>query len=575
MRADHASSPILTPKSLRRRRLSLVAFLLGLGSVILSLAVVVVSLLQNRDAAEQAYLKNTRNEVRMLATVVDYGRKETDEQLLNVIADRWVQAGHWNRDPDEHFLIVNNVDSEVILDTAYRGPSHRPPPSNAINQVILAVREQMGPLLTPALTPYSDAFQPESGEPVLGSFINCSQPNWPLGRNWLLGVYRSKADLRASVTKLSLFGTLILVCGLAMPVSLLLMYYTYQIAQRDQALAEQARARLAAIVQDSDDAIFSETFDGVITSWNRGAERLFGYSESEALGRGSTEIFPSERPAEERQIIAGVSRGEQLEERAFETIRVCKDGTSVHVLQTISPINDARGRHVGVSIIARDVTARKNLEREVLESTSREQQRIGQELHDSLGQELTGLSYLAKSLAQKLAASDNPHGETAQTIATGIQRALREVRRAVQGLVPVEVDSSGFMVALEKLTAQTQERCGIECRIDCREPLQVDDNVLATHLFRIVQEAINNAVKHAGARHITVRPESHNGTLTVTVEDDGVGIAEHARRNGGMGLRIMQYRAGVIDATLDIRRANAGGTAVVCLVKNQRDKTEP
>jgi len=98
--------------------------------------------------------------------------------------------------------------------------------------------------------------------------------------------------------------------------------------------------------------------------------------------------------------------------------------------------------------------------------------------------------------------------------------------------------------------------------------------VLATHLFRIVQEAINNAVKHARARQIVVRPESLNGTLAVTVEDDGIGIAEHARQNGGMGLRIMQYRAGVIDAALDVHSTDAGGTAVVCLVKNHRDEIE-
>ncbi|HUE14694.1 MAG TPA: ATP-binding protein, partial [Planctomycetaceae bacterium] len=187
---------------------------------------------------------------------------------------------------------------------------------------------------------------------------------------------------------------------------------------------------------------------------------------------------------------------------------------------------------------------------------------------------LTGLSYLAKSLAQKLAANHNPQVETAQTIATGIQRALREVRSAVQGLVPVEVDASGFMVALETLAAQTQDRCGIECRIDSREPVQVDDNVLATHLFRIVQEAINNAVKHSHARQIIVRPESHDGQLSVTVEDDGVGIEEHSRQNGGMGLRIMQYRAGVIDAALAVRPTDAGGTAVVCLVKNHRNRME-
>ncbi len=244
MKVDLPSNPILTPKSVRRRRrLSLIAFLLGLGSAVLSLAVVAVSLLQNRNVAEQEYLRTTGNEVRMLAAAIDEGKKENDEQLLNAVFDRWIQAGHWNRNPDEHFVIVNNVDSEVILDTAYRGPSHRPPPSAGLNQVILAVREQMGPQLLPLHLLYSDAFQSESGEPVIGSFIDSARPNWPLGRNWLLGIYRSQAGLHAAVTQFSLFGTLILMCGLAMPVSLLLMYYTYHLAQRDQVLAEQASAQ--------------------------------------------------------------------------------------------------------------------------------------------------------------------------------------------------------------------------------------------------------------------------------------------------------------------------------------------
>ena len=205
----------------------------------------------------------------------------------------------------------------------------------------------------------------------------------------------------------------------------------------------------------------------------------------------------------------------------------------------------------------------------MLESSSREQQRIGRELHDSLGQELTGVSYLAKSLSQKLTTAASPLAETATTITAGIQRALREVRNAVQGLVPVEVDASGFMVALEKLAADTGSRCGIDCRVESAVPVQIDDNLLATHLYRIVQEAINNAVKHAQARRIIVRPESHNGTLTVTVRDDGVGIAEEASRNGGMGLRIMRYRAGVIDATLDVESKPGEGTSVVCLVKRK------
>src|SRR5262249_13339899 len=96
-----------------------------------------------------------------------------------------------------------------------------------------------------------------------------------------------------------------------------------------------------------------------------------------------------------------------------------------------------------------------------------------------------------------------------------------------------------------------------------------DDNVVAIHLFRIVQEAINNAVKHAQPRQIRVRPEISNGTLSVTIQDDGVGIVPGPSRNGGMGLKIMQYRAGVIDATLEVSRRDGQGTSVVCRIKNQ------
>jgi signal transduction histidine kinase len=129
------------------------------------------------------------------------------------------------------------------------------------------------------------------------------------------------------------------------------------------------------------------------------------------------------------------------------------------------------------------------------------------------------------------------------------------------------------MAALEKLAAETSVRCGIDCHVEGDDRLSIDDNVVATHLFRIVQEAINNAVKHAHPRQIVVRPELFNGTLSVTVQDDGVGIAGPASRNGGMGLRIMQYRAGVIDATLDVRRRDGQGTAVVCQVRNHSSMT--
>jgi PAS domain S-box-containing protein len=355
------------------------------------------------------------------------------------------------------------------------------------------------------------------------------------------------------------------------------VYHTYNRARREQARTEEARARLAAIVQNSDDAIFSQTFDGRITSWNHGAEVVFGFTEAEAINQISQLLIPSQSQADEQTIIRQIQEGQSPPEHALETLRTRKDGRPIHVSQSVSPLEDSDGTRVGVSVIARDITARKNLEREVLEITGTEQQRIGRELHDSLGQELTGLSYLAKGLAKKLSDEDNTQTSIAQTIADGVQRALREVRTAVQGLVPVEVDAAGFMAALEQLAADTTARCGIDCRVEGDDQISIDDNVVATHLFRIVQEAINNAVKHAQPKQILVRPERSNGTIRVTVQDDGVGIVpgRPSRNGGGMGLRIMQYRAGVIDATLEVRRRSGQGTAVVCQVKNQPPVAEP
>jgi PAS domain S-box-containing protein len=580
--SPRGASLALLPRALGRRgSLPLVAFLLGVGAFALTVGLVISSFLQGREEAKQRYLQTTTTQVRMLATAVEMGRKDNWEQVRKSVVELWMQAGRSGFSPDEHFVIVDNKDGKVILNIAARRSADSSSSSPEVRRTIVALRERIGFSSLLSNFRFAGEFRSETGQEMLGSFLGLSEPNRApaVGRDWLLGVYRSKEGLYDAELTFGLFGTsiqfastgsLVLACILAMLLSLALMYYTYNLARREQARTEEARARLAAIVQNSDDAIFSQTFDGRITSWNRGAEHVFGYTESEAVNRDSRALLPSQREAEEQDIVRQIEQGELQTEHALEAIRLRKDGRPIHVSQSVSPLEDSSGRRVGVSIIARDITARKNLEREVLEITGTEQQRIGRELHDSLGQELTGLSYLAKGLSQKLSAEQSPQTGIAQTITDGVQRALREVRSAVQGLVPVEVDAAGFMAALEKLCAETSARCGIDCRVEGEDRVQIDDNVVATHLFRIVQEAINNAVKHAQPRQILVRPELANGTISVTVQDDGIGIVPGTpSRNGGMGLRIMQYRAGVIDASLDIHRREGRGTAVVCQIRNQ------
>jgi PAS domain S-box-containing protein len=569
----------------RRHSLPLAAFLVGVGAFALTVGLVISSFLQSREDARQRYLQTTKTEVRMLAGAVDMNskpaanepRKVEVEQIRKAVLELWLQAGHWIPAPDENFVIIDNRNMDIILNIgALRATADPASSETNVRGMVVAVREKLGfSALSGRPIRYTGEFLAPTGMEMLGSFWGLSQVG---GHDWLLAVYRSKDGLYESDPRFGLFGTsieftsvgsVVVACVLAMLISLLLMYYTYNLARREQARTEEARARLAAIVQDSDDAIFSQTFDGHITSWNRGAEQVFGFAETEAVSRESRLLIPSQRDADEQQIIRQIERGESPPEHAVEAIRLRKDGRPIHVLQSISPLEDAHGRRIGVSIIARDISAQKNLEREVLEITSNEQQRIGRDLHDSLGQELTGLSYLAKGLTQKLSADESPQTAIAQTIADSVQRALREVRTAVQGLVPVEVDAAGFMAALEQLATETSARCGIDCRVEGDERVRIDDNVVATHLFRIVQEAINNAVKHAQPRQILVRPELSNGTISVTVQDDGVGIGSGtSSRNGGMGLRIMQYRAGVIDATLEVRRRDGHGTAVVCQINN-------
>src|SRR5581483_6019290 len=266
--------------------------------------------------------------------------------------------------------------------------------------------------------------------------------------------------------------------------------------------AEDAALRLAAIVQSSDDAIISKTLDGEIVSWNPGAERIYGYTAAEAVGRPIHMLCPPDRLEENQRNLAEVRRGVHLAH--FETSRLRKDGRRIDVSLSISPISDAAGKVVGAAAIARDVTERKTLQREVLEIAAREQRRIGQDLHDDIGQELTGLGMLAQRLVGVLNRKDSQDAAAIAKIGDGLEYALRQVRALSKGLVPVEVDAEGLMAALAELAARTSQRNDVVCTFDCAEPVLIRDNQTATHLYRMSQEAVTNAIKHGRAKRISI-----------------------------------------------------------------------
>jgi two-component system sensor histidine kinase UhpB len=285
---------------------------------------------------------------------------------------------------------------------------------------------------------------------------------------------------------------------------------------------------------------------------------------------------PSELPMTPEQYFANVyyddraSIAKVFSDRATtdgydEEYRIARpDGDLRWIRDRAVPLSDEQNRVYRVVGIAEDTTVRKELEHQVLEAATREQHRISRDLHDGVGQELTGLGYMAQSLSRKLAAKSETESEIARAIAEASQNILGEVRNAIRGLTPVELDSHGLMAALEQLIAVTRERFDIQCRFTYDQPVLIEDNTTATHLFRIAQEAINNSVKHAEAREILLDLNSASNHIEMTVQDDGVGFDQQKPRHSGLGLNTMKYRARAIGATLKIISSTGAGAKVVC-----------
>ena len=485
----------------------------------------------------------------------------------------------------------------------------------------------------------------------------------------------------------------------------------------EQRRADEARRHLAAIVEYSEDAIVSKTLDGVITSWNRGAKRLFGYSAEEVIGKPITVLIPQERLGEEVEILEQIRRGQPVEH--YETIRRRKDGSEVPVSLTISPVKDDAGQVIGASKIARDIsrrkqaeealrrahdaleqrvrertaeltqandalresearlqgilehspemiflkdtegrylvynrrfaeafhlsaaqaigktdyeifphvqaeafrandlkvletgkpfqflevathddgrhsslvskypirdaqgkiyavggivtdiTERKRLEKEVLRISEREQERIAQDLHDGLGQQLAGTWFLSDTLRKNLEAQASPQLPTASKLVQLLETALNQTRTLARGLSPVSPQPNGLMAALEELARQTADLFGVKCCLVCPDAVLLNDNNTATHLYRITQEAINNSLKHGRARRIEIGLFARKGGVRLSVLDDGVGFKKAPNEYRGMGLRTMKYRADLIGADFAIRSRGIRGTKVMCDVQAQ------
>jgi signal transduction histidine kinase len=215
--------------------------------------------------------------------------------------------------------------------------------------------------------------------------------------------------------------------------------------------------------------------------------------------------------------------------------------------------------------LAQEMAERERLEKEILNVVEREQQRIGHDLHDSLGQHLTAAALAGKVLSDQLADQPVP-AAAARRVVTLVEDGIALTRTLARGLTPVELTADGLMQAFEELSDSIAERFRVECRFECDVPVLIPEAPTATHFYRIAQEAINNAVKHGQPKRIIVQLARTEAGTVLEIFDDGVGLPDPLPAQRGMGLRIMAHRATMIGGALTVRRGPAGGTVVTCIV---------
>ena len=370
---------------------------------------------------------------------------------------------------------------------------------------------------------------------------------------------------------------------------------------------EQPIDLLAAIVDSSDDAIISKSLDGVITSWNKSAERIFGYTADEAIGKDITLIVPPERRNEEAEILERLRRGERI--NRLQTVRTAKDGARISVSLTISPVRNGAGRAIGASTVARDVTAQRRAEererhlmaqsvaaaqtldaqvrartREVearnaevlrqaaqlrelswrlLRTQDDERRHIARELHDSAGQTLTVMGMdLAQLIdkAERLAPELMPD---AQVLEQSLRQLQQEIRTTSYLLHPPLLDDIGLASALSWYVGGLAERTSLGISLEIAEDFGRLPRDMELVVFRTVQECLTNIHRHSGSKTASIRIARHPDHITVAVEDCGNGMSRETLQRlkssgSGVGIAGMHERLRQFGGTLSIDSDSSG-----------------
>ena len=360
----------------------------------------------------------------------------------------------------------------------------------------------------------------------------------------------------------------------------------------DRKRAERSTALLAAIVDSSDDAIVSKTLDGIITSWNKSAQQMFGYLPEEAVGKHITLIIPRDRWDEEAGIIDRLRRGERVDH--FQTLRRRKDGSLIDVSLTISPVKDSSGNIVGASKVARDISAAvraaealrgseeelrrlsqsldhqvrsrtgelQELSWQLMRTRDEERRYVARELHDSAGQSLAVLAIEVDQLLQKASTSPELAADI-ERIRETVRQLHSDIRTTSYLLHPPLLDESGLQAAISWYAGGLTERTALPIDVEISENLGRLPRELELVLFRFVQEALTNIHRHASATKAWIAMSRSQSHVMAEVRDNGSGMSPERLRQvtsggSGLGIRGMRERIRQFQGSMEIHSDSSG-----------------